>query len=144
MLLSGAHATFLNRMVVRAELEHLYALSYYLQRKALMLHQPQQLTFDIKHHTYQANNKTYRLPAHVRFGVASGVKGPPSTPEKLIVNPVTFPEHTVTFHSDGVIQAGTVYLTDTNRQCTYALSCSVSAVSYLRKYQYTNAWHLIS
>ncbi len=144
MMLSGAHTTFLTRMVVRAELEHLYTVSYYLQRKALMLHAPQTLSFDVKNNSYRANEKNYRLPVHIQFGCAVGVKGPPSSPEVRVTHPVTFKNDTITFHPDGIIQPGTVYLTDVTKQCTYALSCSVSAVSYLRKYQYTNSWQVIS
>ena len=131
-------------MVVRAELEHLYSVSYYLQRRALMLHKPQTITFDIQTNSYQANGKKYRLPSHVRFGTADGVKGPPSSPNALIKQPITFVKNSITFHPDGVIQAGAIYLTDVGKHCTYALSCSVSSVSYLRKYQYTDGWHLIS
>jgi prepilin-type N-terminal cleavage/methylation domain-containing protein len=144
VFLSGAHTTFLTRMVVRAELEHLYSVSYYLQRRALMLHKPQTLTFDVHTNSYQANGKKYRLASQVRFGTANGVKGPPSSPDVLIKKPITFINDNITFHPDGVIQAGAVYLTDSGKHCTYALSCSVSSVSYLRKYQYTDAWHIIS
>ena len=131
-------------MVVRAELEHLYSVSYYLQRRALMLHKSQTLTFDRQTNSYQANGKKYRLSSQVRFGTANGVKGPPSSPETFITQPITFVNNSISFHPDGVIQAGAVYLTDSGKHCTYALSCSVSSVAYLRKYQYTNAWHLIS
>ena len=144
VLLVGAQSSFLSRMLVRAELEHLYSVSYYLQRKALMLHKPQMLSFDVKHNSYCACEKTYRLPSQVRFGTAHGVKGPPSSPNAVILRPITFKGDSITFYPDGVIQSGAVYLTDAQRSCTYAVSCAVSSVSYLRKYQYTDAWHLIS
>ncbi len=131
-------------MVVRAELEHLYSVSYYMQRRALMLHVPQTLTFDVPKKMYHANGKSYRLPAHVQFGTAQGVKGPPSSPKETIQSPITFKNKSITFYPDGVIQSGAVYLTDVSKQCTYALSCAVSSVSYLRKYQYTDAWNIIS
>jgi len=144
VLLTGAHSSFLSRMLVRAELEHLYSASYYLQRKALMVYAPQTLSFDLKNNSYQMDEKTYRLPSQVQFGTAQGVKGPPSSSHSEIQKPVTFKGDSITFYPDGVIQSGAIYLTDANRSCTYALSCAVSAVSYLRKYQYTNGWHLIS
>ena len=144
VLLTGAHSSFLSRMLVRAELEHLYSSSYYLQRKALMLHTPQTLSFDVKQNSYCMDGKTYRLPLQVKFGTAQGVKGPPGSPHSEVQKPISFTGDSITFHPDGVIQSGTMYLTDANHSCTYALSCAVSSVSYLRKYQYTDGWHLIS
>lgn len=143
-VLVGANSSFLSRMLVRAELEHLYTASYYLQRKALMLHAPQTIQFDRNNNTYEIDEKTYRLPSHVRFGTALGVKGPPSGPLSMVTNPITFLHNSITFYPDGVIQSGTIYLTDHHKSCTYALSCAVSPVSYLRKYQYTDGWNMIS
>ncbi|EKD48944.1 MAG: hypothetical protein ACD_64C00062G0007 [uncultured bacterium] len=143
-MLCAAHSSFLTRMLVRAELEHLYSVSYYLQRKALMLHVPQTISFDIQNNRYDADGKTYRLASQVKFGTAHGVKGPPSQPNTVIHTPITFTGNSITFYPDGVIQSGAVYITDANRSVTYALSCAVSSVSYLRKYQYTDAWHIIS
>lgn len=138
--LSGAHIFFLERIVVRAELELLYVTCYMLQHSAMMLGKPQTLTFDRTNNSYRYKTSEYKLPAHVSYGVASGVKGPPSTPNYVIANPITFKENKITFTPDGIIQPGAVYLTDRHHRCTYALSCAVSQVSYLRKYQYTNAW----
>ena len=142
--LTSSHGTFLSRMLARAELEHLYSVCYYLQRKALMQHAPQRLSFDRQRNSYTACGKEYRLPKHVQFGTAPGVKGPPSSPSLLVTRPITFTGDHIMFHPDGIMQSGTIYLTDIHRSCSYALSCAVSPVSYLRKYQYTDAWHLIS
>jgi hypothetical protein len=131
-------------MIVRAELEHLYTICYYQQRRAIMCNKPQSIEFDCKNNSYTANEHRYKLPFHVQFGVPSGVQGPPSSPHALIHHPITFKNNTVTFHADGVIQPGALYLTDTSKRCCYALSCSVAQVSYLRKYRYNNGWHLIS
>lgn len=142
--LSHAHIGFFNRMLVRAELEHLYTVCYCMQRRALMYNKPQTVQFDLKNGTYATEQCTYRLPSHVIFGTAAGVKGPPSSPNALIAEPITFKNNKITFHADGVIQPGAIYLTDTSRGCSYALSCSVAQVSYLRKYQYNGAWKIIS
>ncbi len=144
VFISHAQLTFLNRMMVRAELEHMYTVCYYLQRRALMLNKPQTLTFDCAARTYKTAQQTYRLPAHVQFGTAAGVKGPPSSPDSIVSSPITFKSHSITFYADGVIKPGAIYLTDTNKSCTYALSCAVAQVSYLRKYQYNNGWQIIS
>ena len=142
--LSGAHISFLNRMIVRAELEHLYNTCFYLQRRALMTKKSQTVSFDLEHNSYSANGRVYRLPSHVIFGTMQGVKGPPSSPENLLTEPITFKDNSAIFHPNGIIKPGAIYLTDSSKRCTYALSCAVSTVYYLRKYQYTDRWQLLS
>lgn len=142
--LVGSSSAFLTRMMVRAELEHLYTVCYYLQRRAMMLNKSQVLTLNSARNSYSTPDRSYNLPSHVQFGASSGAKGPPSAPEHVISNPITFQDNTIVFHPDGVIKPGALYLTDTSRQCTYALSSAVAQVSYLRKYQYTGSWQIIS
>ncbi len=140
MMLSGAQTTFLQRMLVRNELEQLYTICYYLQRCAMVRNKPQSLTFDLTKQGYHYHDIEHLLSKHVRFGCAPGVKGPPSTPHTKITSPITFKNNTITFHPDGIIQSGAVYVTDDTHRHTYALSCAVAQVSYLRKYQYTGKW----
>ncbi len=142
-LLAGSHLAFFDRLLIRAELEHLYVTCYLLQRRAMMIQEAQTLTCDTEDHSYRYNNKEYRLPPSVRFGTAVGVKGPPSAPEKEIREPVSFKDATITCTPEGMIGAGAIYLTDRYRRWTYALSCAVGHVSYLRKYQYTQQWVLL-
>ena len=144
MFLAGAHGSFLHRMVVRSELEKITTVCSYLQRVAMMTHKPQKLTFDPAHNTYSYNDTHCALAPHVQFGVGPGIKGPPGGALYLVSKSVTFPGNSITFHPDGVIQAGTIYLTDSQKKNTYALTCSVAQVSYLRRYQYTDTWNLIS
>ena len=108
-----------------------------------MLGKQETLYCDRNSNSYRYKNSMHILPASVCFGTAPGVKGPPSSPDFVISNPVTFKDSAIIFYPDGVIQAGAIYLTDNRKRCTYALSCAVSKVSYLRKYQYTNRWDLI-
>ncbi len=143
MCLSGMHARIFDRLLVRSELERFYGVCHYLQRSAMVTNEPVQLVCDTDRNTYRYRTAEYRLPAHVIFGCPAGVSGPPASPTNAISNPVTFKNSTITFHPDGVIQAGTVYFTDAAKRCAYALSCAVSQVSYLRKYQYTNTWVLL-
>lgn len=143
MMLCAAHNGFLQRMMVRAELDHLYTICYMLQRSAMMLQQSQTLTFDIPHNKYCYNNTEYQLPISVCFGVIPGTKGPPSSPERVIMWPVTFQENKITFTCDGIIQPGAVYFMDRSGRYAYALSCAVGHISYLRKYQYTGTWQII-
>lgn len=142
-LLVSAHASFLQRMMVRCELENLYTTCYMLQRRAMMSGIPIKLTFDQTMPGYQYGETQYALPQYVIFGAAAGVKGPPSSAQNIINSPITFKEQTIIFHPDGIMQPGTVYLTDSGKCWSYALSCAVGQVSYLRKYQYTNAWTLL-
>ncbi len=141
--LAGSHLIFLDRMMIRAELEHLYTTCYMLQRRAMMLQTPQTLRCNVTDHSYHYRQTEYRLPASVRFGTAPGVKGPPSAAHHEISTPITFKENSITFTPDGIIQPGAIYLTDRSRRYTYALSCAVGHVSYLRRYQYTQGWYLL-
>ncbi len=143
LFLTAAHARFLNRLVVRAELERLYATCYYLQRCAMAQGKPYKIVFDMHAHSYRYNDCSYTLSSSVRFGCLPNTHGPPSKPTNTIAKPVTFKGNSLTFHPDGIVQSGTIYLTDAQHTCMYALSCAVSQVSYLRKYQYTNAWELL-
>lgn len=141
MLLSGIQTGFLQRMFVRSELEQLYTVCYYLQRSAMAKHKPQTITFDLQKQSYQYNNNTeHVLPQNVQFGCTPGAKGPPSSAHNAITNPITFQNNTITFQPNGIIEPGTVYITDSKKQHTYALSCAVAQVSYLRKYQYNGKW----
>ncbi len=101
-----AQNNFLHRILVRLELDQLYTTCYMLQRSAIMLHQPQTLVFDISHHVYRYKQREYRLPGTVRFGTASGVKGPPSSPDNVVEVPVTFQENHITFTPEGIITTG--------------------------------------
>lgn len=101
---------------------------------------PQLLTFDVANNQYRYHQTTHTLPKQLRFGTTAGAKGPPSSPDRPINNPISFKNSSITFHPDGVIEPGAVYITDAKQQHTYALSCAVAQVSYLRKYQYTGRW----
>lgn len=127
-------------MVVHSELAQLYTTCTYLQRYAMTHHKPQQLIFDLKNNRYRYHQTEHTLAARVQFGCPSYVKGPPSNPTQLIRLPISFKNEMITFHSDGIIEPGTVYLTDHTQRHIYALSCAVAQVSYLRKYRYTDRW----
>jgi hypothetical protein len=82
-----------------------------------------------------------KLPDAVRFGFIPGVSGPPSSPGKPITNPITFKDfgqgkYKVILFVDGKIQPGTVYFVDKNRNFMMALTCPISQVSFIRKYNY--------
>ncbi|MFC1841972.1 Tfp pilus assembly protein FimT/FimU [Candidatus Dependentiae bacterium] len=142
--LLAANFSFLQRFLVCAEVDKLFNVCHYLQRCAVVTGNKKVLTFDANKNQYAFEDKVCQLPRQVVFGVLQHVKGPPSTPKKMIKSPITFKGENVVFHSDGIIKSGTVYITDVDKNFLYAISCSVSQASYLRKYVYNGTWTLIS
>jgi prepilin-type N-terminal cleavage/methylation domain-containing protein len=126
--------SFFDRVLVRHELERLYMLFIALQRRAILEMREYRLTLDIVGNSYTVGNHKELLARGVMFGTTADVKGPPSNSAQVIVRPATFPHATVVFYPDGKIQAGTIYLTDKNNSCAYALSCPVGEITYIRRY----------
>lgn len=135
--------TIYNAFAVRTEIDKLHATCMYLQRLAYTTGRSYTISFDQAHNRYTFEGNTQQLPPQVVFGYLSKVKGPPATPKKEISSAVTFGQGSITFHPDGIIQPGTVYLIDKGRHHMYALTCSVAQFSYLRRYCYTGAWELL-
>jgi len=134
--LVSAHGTFFNRMLVRVEVEKLYMICQHMQRCAQVSNQTQEIVFDREDNAYWHNGVKEQLAASVTFGYVPGTHGPPSWPHTLIKRPITFGNQQITFHPDGIIKPGTVYLTDRAHTYMYALSSPIAHVSYLRKYRY--------
>ena len=139
-----ANVSFLNRSIVRSEADKLCMICRYLQRCAMAANKKQVLIFNEATQEYNFNGVVYTLPSKVKFGFLAGIKGPPSSPKKLISKPITFKSNTIVFYPDGIISSGAVYLTDYDRQYLYSISSSVAQVSYIRKYTYNSKWILIS
>lgn len=137
------HKNYLHRMVVRSELEKLYTTCAYLRAKAVADNKELILHFDQDKHRYSYGSVTECLSKLVKFGFLKGTKGPPSTAHRLITSPVTFVKQQITFYPTGIIQSGTIYLIDRNETVMYALTNSVSHVSFLRRYRYDGAWHQV-
>ncbi len=104
--------------------------------RARCLKNKQHLMVNAYNSTLTFNHETYTLTSGYRIGVLSNVYGPPSSPNKLITNPVTFTEGAIIAHPDGTLQAGTMYITDGQTQ--YAVTTPVSAFSHIRVYRYKN------
>lgn len=115
----------------------------YLQRIAMVTNKKQILTFDTARNCYTYRGHEERLSSYTTFGTLNNVKGPPSTPTHTINNPITFIGKRITFTPNGILQPGTIYLTDKNKQYQFALSVPVSQISFLRKYQYDGKWYYI-
>ncbi|TET06374.1 hypothetical protein E3J79_02240 [Candidatus Dependentiae bacterium] len=133
--------TSLHKALVRSEIEKLYSACIYLQRIAMVTNKRQLLTFDINKNTYYYQGHEERLCHYVTFGTTIGIKGPPSAPTNVINKPITFTNNQIIFTPNGILQSGTIYLTDASKQHQYALSVPVSQISFLRKYRYDSRWN---
>lgn len=138
--LSFVHMRFLTRGYVRAELEALYQICLYAQRRAISSGQTCTVLLDVEKHTYACNGQVCRLADGVRFGVLPQVKGPPSVPQQIITKASTFKDNQISCSPEGVIAAGTIYMIDGTGQCLYALTSGIAPYSYLRKYRYADKW----
>lgn len=140
LALTATNFSFMRAWLVRSDLDTLAAVCRYAQQCALVTHAQQVITFDLEHHCYQFNNRIYCLAPGVCFGIIPHAKGPPAHPSHTLTKPITFGQQQITCSEQGIINAGTIYLTDINNKVLYALSCAVSHTSYLRKYVYKNTW----
>lgn len=131
---------YLNKALVRSEVEKIYSICMYLQRLAMVTNKKQTLTFDMARNSYHYQGHEERLNSYTIFAALNGIKGPPSTPTNAISSPVTFVGKKITFTPTGILQPGTIYLTDKKKQYQYALTVPVSQISFLRKYQYDEKW----
>jgi len=139
-----ANVSFLDRNIVRAEADKLCNVFRYLQRCAMVSNSNHEMIFDEKNNQYSFGDRTYKLSKKVNFGVSDSVKGPPSSPNKIIKSPITFKRNRIIFTPDGIMGSGTIYLTDVDRNFLYAVTVSVAKVSYIRKYLYNCKWILLS
>ena len=138
------HGTYLQRILVRQDVEKLMAVCRFLQQTAMVTNTTKELVFDQKNKSYTYNSTTEKLSKNTEFGILPGTLGPPSNPTHPITSPITFSNEKIIFYPDGIIQPGTVYLIRKDIQVMYALSCAVSQVSFLRIYHYDGKWHCIS
>ena len=136
---------FHDKLGIQHDLQKIYNAVLYLQQKAKSNFETEYLTFDIAKRTFTYNQQTYTLSSNVDFGTAPGIKGPPSAPKKDILTPITFDSKRIAFYPDGTISAGIVYMFDRKTKETFALTSSVSYISFIRKYKFIigSGWTLI-
>lgn len=130
--------------LVRAELERIAALCAEYENRS----RKEQKTFTIQclvnDRAIVVDGKKFPLTQGVMFGTMPAVKGPPAEPTKPVKNPVTFAGNTIVFNPTGTTQAGTMYVCDERRTCTYALSLNVARVSYARRWAWKEGkWQLL-
>ena len=125
-----------DRYLVRLEIERLYATIMLVHQSACNTQKPQEIIIQSNENCYRTSYGKDELIKGVLFGVMAGVKGPPSLPVHFLTKPVSFARNCITCYPDGVIDAGTVYLTNKSKSCLYALSCGVAQEPYIRCYYY--------
>jgi hypothetical protein len=128
--------TAIDRMLVRVQAQQLHSLCLYLQQRALVSQEQQELYVDVHNNRYETNTMKQPLPQGVVFNFIAGSYGPPSSPSSAIVQPITFSHSKIIFYPDGMISSGTIYLTDKSRTTMYALTSGIAQISYLRLYKY--------
>jgi len=135
---------FHDQIGIQHDVQKIYTSILYLQQRAKSNFETHYLELDIPKRSFKYNNQTHTLSSNAEFGVAPGVKGPPSAPKKDIINPITFEGKRVAFYADGTISAGIIYLFDRKTKETFAITSSVSYLSFIRKYKYSvSGWTLI-
>lgn len=140
IMLSLPHFSFLQKTMVRSEIEKMYSLFVYMQHLAIATQKNQTIEFDVVKNTYFCNQQAIPLAQGIAFGTIAGVYGPPASPNALVNKPITFPNNKITFYAQGTMQAGTVYLVDRSKNYLYALTTPVSHISYVRRYKYEREW----
>ena len=139
--------SFLNKFLLKNEIEKLYSDFYFLQQKAISKNEKQELFLELNNNLYFYNvldKKVIRKFSNfIEFGFLKSVKGPPSCPRKYINKAVTFKKYDsfykVEFFNNGIVSAGTIYLIDKNKKYMNALTVGVSNVFYIRKYKFVNS-----
>jgi prepilin-type N-terminal cleavage/methylation domain-containing protein len=136
--------SFLDRIIIRTELDKVVAVCNYLQQLALNTNKEHYLLFNLQDNSYSFGGYKESLPVTIAFGILPAIKGPPGSPYQLIERPITFAHNSICFYPTGIISSGTVYIIDKKKQIQYALSNSVSQISHIRMYYYDNGWKLCS
>lgn len=134
----------LEKSIVWAEVQLLCAACNSLAQQAIATNTIQELSIDIVNNTYSCNGHEHTLAKGVCFDVALNAYGPPSAPHKLLDRPITFSENKIVFYPEGMMSAGMVCFTNSSHSLLYAISSAVAHVSFLRRYSYDKAWHLIT
>jgi prepilin-type N-terminal cleavage/methylation domain-containing protein len=136
--------SFLDDVIVHAEIDKLAAACMYLRQKAIATNTDQSLVCDIQNNEYLLDKVHEKLSKRIVFGFLPNVIGSPGSPSRTITKAVTFPASTIHFYSTGIISSGAVYVTDNNKKIMYALTNAVSQFSYLRLYRYRDKkWKLL-
>lgn len=139
---------------VSCEVQRMEASLHYLQQRAIASNKTHILTFDVINNRYFAmvdNAKLFdnNLESGVKFGFLPNSFGPPANPTIPLTKPVNLDipidfdlgtdNLNMSFFSNGKVSPGTIYFVDKYGKRMGALTCSVSNVSYIRKYLYNES-----
>lgn len=139
-----------DRQMVVQELEKLDITLRYLQQRAMVTQRVQSLTLTLTANSYRYNATHYVMPQCICCGYLPSVYGPPGDPTAPITSVATFPSvapgvYGIKIFPNGKISAGALYMSTINKRRMGALTCTVSQVSYLRKYLYESSqWALLA
>jgi Tfp pilus assembly protein FimT len=135
---------FSKNIDVRSEVETMHMLITHVHYYALATGQDQEIVIDTMQNCYRYRETNHTLLPSVQFGASSDIKGPPSSPTHTLESALTFADHKIIATAQGALSSGTVYFTDSNKMCFYALSISVGACPTIKKYRYhTRQWVLL-
>jgi competence protein ComGC len=138
---------FFEKQTLKRETQKLFSVLEFLRKKAIATNKNQSLILDIEQnkYTYKRTKNGFaqnKLSTNIIFGFLENIKGPPSSPKKIIKKATTFPKikdsvakYIITFFNDGKISCGTLYLTNKKKTFMKAITCPISQVSLIRKYQ---------
>lgn len=139
--LSIPHIGFLQKHVVRSEIEKIRTFFHYVQHKAIASNTDQTVYLHENGYVYGGTHTAFA--ACIQLGALPGVYGPPAHPTHAITKPHTFKGNSIIFYRDGTIQPGSLYIQETARACMYALTIPVGEISYIRTYRYEKKWELV-
>lgn len=157
--ITAPRSLLFNNYLLSYELEKLFITFTYLQQKAIAGNKKLVLEIDQTNNKYSFSFQnspatTENLSDHITFGFIKGVMGPPSNPSKKIEKSINL-EHiinnsnsqnnsSIKFWPNGRITPCTIYLCDKLHKYMGALTCSVSQVSYIRRYIcYNFKWEIL-
>lgn len=135
--------SFLDNIIVHAEVDKLAGICMYLRQKAIASNADQSLICDVEKNEYRFDNVCEKLSKRTAFGFLPNATSSPGSAGRIIKKAITFPGSTIHFYPTGIISSGAVYITDTHKKIMYALTNAVSQFSYLRLYRYDGKWKLL-
>lgn len=123
-----------DNVILKTELNQLYLTCISLQKEAKATGEEKTIIFNTKNNSYKIEDENYELSKQVCFGVLDNIKGPPSGPQKIQKNPITFEKNQIKFYADGTIQSGTIYITDKKKRYQFALTSGIEKMPYITIY----------
>lgn len=136
---------YLQHILVHNDAERLYSFILAERAQAMAKGKQQELRVDVAKNILIGAGMYGILSNGVIFGAPNKTFGPPSQPSEHIKNPCTFVNNTLILESNGTINAGSLYLTNSKKSCCYALTVPTGSYPFLRLYKWdAKKWHLVT